>query len=103
MTIHSPALITALILGSGLGILYFGGLWLTIQRITHSKRPMELIWSSFLLRLGAVLGFFYLILQRSPTDQLLLLLLICFLGFLLTRNILINSIMPTQKKRGREE
>ncbi len=97
MTEISPTLITALLLGGGLGILYFGGLWFTIQRLTHTKKPVVLMWTSFLLRLSAVLGFFHLILQHGATDQLLALLLLCFLGFLLARNLLISSVITKRR------
>ncbi len=96
---NSPALITALFLGGGLGILYFGGLWITIQRLTHAKQPVALMWFSFLLRLGAALGIFYLILQWGAPDQLLALLLVCFFGFLLARNLLIGHIRPQKRSR----
>lgn len=100
MSGHPPTLITALLLGGGLGMLYFGGLWFTIQRLIYSKQPVALMWTSFLLRLGAVLGFFHLILQRGATGQLLAPLLITFLGFLLARNVLISNLMPRQRARG---
>ncbi|HWQ20026.1 MAG TPA: ATP synthase subunit I [Methanotrichaceae archaeon] len=47
--------------GMALGIIYFGGLWLTLQRLTTTGRPAVLALGSFLLRSGAcILGFYLL-------------------------------------------
>ncbi|QUY46085.1 ATP synthase subunit I (plasmid) [Acaryochloris sp. 'Moss Beach'] len=105
MNSYSLALFTSLILGSGLGLLYFGGLWITILRFNRTTQPILLMWSSFILRLGAVLGVFHLILQKGVSDHLLGPLLLTFLGFLWARNVLISSIIPQPqkiKKRRRE-
>jgi F1F0 ATPase subunit 2 len=48
-------LLAAACFGFGLGWLYFGGLWLTLNRATHSSKPGLLMMSSLLLRL-ALLG-----------------------------------------------
>lgn len=98
MNSHSPALLTALMLGSGLGLLYFGGLWITILQFSRTTQPILLMWISFLLRLGTVLGVFHLILQIGVRDHLLAPLLLTFLGFLGARNFLITSIIPRPKK-----
>lgn len=98
MNSHSPALFTSLILGSSLGLLYFGGLWITILRFNRTTQPILLMWSSLLLRLGTVLGVFHLILQDGVSDHLLPPLLLTFLGFLGARNFLITSIISQPKK-----
>ncbi len=81
----------AFIAGLGLGLFYFGGLWLTIQRLTTTRKPYHLILASFLFRLTVCLVGFYLILS-SKGEQQLISLLACVLGFLLIRTILIRRL-----------
>lgn len=51
-------LLTALA-GALIGAFYFGGLWLTVQRLPTTGRPVLLTVGSFAVRLGlAVLGFY---------------------------------------------
>jgi F1F0 ATPase subunit 2 len=54
-----------LIIGMFLGLIYFGGLWLTVQRMPNSRSPMLLTIGSFLIRAGLVLGVFFLVVARS--------------------------------------
>ncbi len=90
----SSLLIGLLCLGGALGILYFGGLWLTLRKLPKARKPLALFGWSYILRLGAVLGVFHLILQRTRPDQIFPMLLVCFLGFLLSRTFLISRIRP---------
>ncbi|VVB72058.1 N-ATPase, AtpR subunit [uncultured archaeon] len=48
--------------GIGLAVFYFGGLWLTLQRLPDSKQPALLTLGSFLGRSAVCLLGFYLIL-----------------------------------------
>jgi F1F0 ATPase subunit 2 len=44
--------------GAVLGLCYFGGLWLTVQRLPQTRRPALLTLTSFVTRTGlAALGF----------------------------------------------
>jgi len=43
-----------LLIGLGLGLIYFGGLWLTIKNMNQSRSPIVLTLGSFVLRTGAV-------------------------------------------------
>lgn len=43
-----------LLVGLGLGLLYFGGLWLTIKNMNQARSPIVLTLGSFILRTGAV-------------------------------------------------
>lgn len=94
MISQSSLLIGLLCLGGALGLLYFGGLWLTLRNLPKARKPLTLFGWSYILRLGAVLGVFHLILQRTHTEQIFPVLLICFLGFLLSRTFLISQIRP---------
>ena len=43
-----------LLIGLGLGLFYFGGLWLTIKNMNQSRSPIVLTLGSFVLRTGTV-------------------------------------------------
>lgn len=47
--------------GIGLGVFYFGGLWLTMRRLPDSQRPELLTLGSFLGRSAVCIFGFYLI------------------------------------------
>ena len=51
--------------GLALGLLYFGGLWITVQKMAVSKNPRVLMISSWLIRLGIVLPGLWLVLKQG--------------------------------------
>jgi F1F0 ATPase subunit 2 len=63
-----------------LGAAFFGGLWWTVIRAVASKRPALWLLASKLLRMGVVLGGFYLV-GGGRWERWLL----CLLGFVLAR------------------
>ena len=76
-----------------LGILFFGGLWLTVKKMMHSKMPAIWLITSFFLRVGITLVGFYFVgsgnLQR---------LLICLVGFIAGRLIVLHYTKTNQAK-----
>jgi len=82
----------ALAAGIGLGIFYFGGLWLTVRRLPTTRRPAFLSLLSFFGRLGVVLFGFYLVMGGHWER-----LLVCLLGFLGVRIILVRLWGPERK------
>ena len=52
-------LFPALLAGLALGILFFGGLWLTVQQGVRSKKPALLFAISFVARISITLAGFY--------------------------------------------
>jgi F1F0 ATPase subunit 2 len=76
------ARLLAVLLGVGLGVIFFGGLWWTVQKAVRSKSPALWFMASFWLRLGIALGGFYLIGQEHWQRMLL-----CLLGFVLARPV----------------
>ena len=79
----------SLLSGMGLGLVYFGGLWLTVQRLPTANRPAFLTLSSFWGRLTlCVLGFY------GATQGDWKRLLLCLLGFLSIRTILVRRWRP---------
>ena len=94
MSLNLLAIVVALLVGLGLGWIYFGGLWLTIQKLPHTPQPIRLILGSLLLRLAIALGSIYLLMIYFADGQILISLLAFSLGFLLTRNLLISRLRP---------
>ena len=75
----------ALIAGLGLGIIFFGGLWLTVKIATASKQPALWFLGSLVLRISITLtGFYYI----GSGD--LLRILSCFIGFICARFLVIH-------------
>ncbi|NEQ08176.1 MAG: ATP synthase subunit I [Moorea sp. SIO4E2] len=89
MILNLLAIAMAFIAGLGMGLFYFGGLWLTVRQLLTTKHPFLLLIVSLLLRLGIVLGSLYLIVDSFFGAELIILLLACLLGFIIIRNILI--------------
>lgn len=79
-------MIVALITGALLGIVFFGGLWLTVRKAIASKTPALWFLGSIILRIGIVLVGFYLIMQRGSW----LIGLLCLLGFIAGRVIVVR-------------
>tara|TARA_R110002124_G_scaffold149220_1_gene314892 strand:- start:12114 stop:12395 length:282 start_codon:yes stop_codon:yes gene_type:complete len=75
-------LIMALPFGAGLilGVLFYGGLWWTVQKCLTSAHAPWLFLGSFWLRMALALGGFYIVAQGDWKN-----ILICFAGFMLGR------------------
>ena len=89
--------IVAFIVGSGLGLFYFGGLWLTVQQLPTTEHPYRLIFFSFLFRLGITLFILSLIVKGNSQLYNLVSLLACCLGFLTIRTIMILLIQSESR------
>jgi F1F0 ATPase subunit 2 len=75
--------------GGGLSLLYFGGLWLTVQRaVDDATRPTLLLLGSFVGRTAVVLLGFYLVIVLM--DDQWMLLVASLLGFIAGRTILVG-------------
>ncbi len=73
-------LASALLAGALLGMMFYGGLWWTVQRGVSSKRVALWFFASLLLRMGVVLAGFYFV-AGGHWQRLLL----CLLGFVMAR------------------
>ncbi|MCK4391050.1 MAG: ATP synthase subunit I [Desulfobacterales bacterium] len=89
MTSSISQIAIAFTAGIGLGVFYFGGLWLTVRRLPTARRPALLSLLSFFGRLGVVLFGFYLVM--GPRWERLL---VCLLAFLGTRVVLVRLWGP---------
>jgi F1F0 ATPase subunit 2 len=85
--------ILAFAAGIGLGIFYFGGLWLTVRRLPVARHPVFLSFCSFFCRLMVVLAGFYFVMDGHWQR-----LIVCMLGFLGMRSILVRLWGPDREK-----
>lgn len=77
------SLLPALFAGAVLGLIFFGGLWLTIEYGLRSRNSGLIFFGSFIFRMAIVLlGFYYVGANSWPK------MLVCLLGFLVTRFVL---------------
>jgi F1F0 ATPase subunit 2 len=75
----------SMLAGGALGAVFFGGLWWTVQRGAASSTPTRWFLGSFVLRTVTVLAGFYAVGAGQPVR-----LLLCLLGFLLARAIVLR-------------
>lgn len=79
----------ALAAGVGLGVLYFGGLWLTIRRLPETRHPALLTMGSYLARLALTMAGFYFVMDGQLSR-----LIAALAGFFLARQILVRRWRP---------
>lgn len=82
-------LVPALVAGILLGVMFFGGLYWTVRRGFSSKQPELWFLGSQLLRMSIALAGFYFV--SSGHWQRLL---VCLLGFLLARLVVMHLTGP---------
>jgi len=82
-------LLLAAVAGLALGLLYFGGLWLTVRRIARTRHPGPLFALSLLLRMALTLAGFYLVMDGSWQRMLA-----CLAGFIAVRQLLVSRLRP---------
>jgi F1F0 ATPase subunit 2 len=81
----------ALAIGVLIGILFFGGLWWTVQKLVSSKRPELWFFGSMLLRTGIALAAFYFIAGGNWQR-----LIVCLIGFITARFIVVRFTIKKQ-------
>jgi F1F0 ATPase subunit 2 len=86
-------LILDLVAGIMLGILYFGGLWLTVKNLPASKNPYILTLGSFFCRTVISLFGFYLVARGGHWERLL----VCLSGFILMKIFLVYRLRPEKR------
>ena len=84
-------LMPAFLGGLGLGMVFFGGLWLTVQKGLRSQRPALWFCTSFLLRTSITLIGIY-VLAGDNWQRLL----VCLLGCLVAR-LVVTRLSRTGK------
>lgn len=94
-------LVLAWVAGVGLGLFYFGGLWLTIRQLPTCRWPAPLLVGSFVGRMAVVLFGFYFVMDGRWER-----VLACLIGFVIARHLLISQLRPERVPdipRGKEE
>jgi F1F0 ATPase subunit 2 len=81
------ALLLSLTAGLGLGLLYFGGLWLTVRQLVKARRPGWLTLASFIGRSVLTLAGFYLVMQGGWQR-----IVAALVGFMLMRQLLVSQM-----------
>jgi F1F0 ATPase subunit 2 len=87
-------LLLAAIAGGVLGAVFFGGLWWTVRKGLSSSQPAFLFLASMLLRTGIVLAGFYFV-ANQHMDRLL----VCLLGFVAARIVVMQMTRTTREVR----
>jgi F1F0 ATPase subunit 2 len=86
------SLMLALATGFWLGVLFFGGLWWTVQKMVSSKQPaLWLIGSLFLRTSIALAGFYFIALGHWER------LAVCLVGFVVAR-LLVTRLTRSMEK-----
>jgi len=75
-------MITSLTAGTVLGLMFYGGLWITVQSLMTTRHPVALSFGSYLLRLVLMLTGFALVARTGWQNALA-----CLAGFALGRVI----------------
>jgi F1F0 ATPase subunit 2 len=88
-------LILSLAFGFGLGIFYFGGLWLTLKQLPFTRQPMLLSLGSFLGRNAICLFVFYLIIRVGHLEGVILSLI----GFISMKIASVHILSPGKKSK----
>ncbi len=87
---HLLFLIAAFTAGAALGAVYFTALWHTVRQLPSAKSPARLLLISYILRVAAVLGGFYLVMGAGHWERLIA----ATLGFVMVRKIMAYRLGP---------
>lgn len=78
-------LLPAVLAGMLLGVIFFGGLWLTVNKGLGSKRATLIFFGSLILRMAIIVTGFYFVGGDSWQKMLA-----CLVGFLIARVVITN-------------
>lgn len=85
------ALAMAWAAGMGLGLFYFGGLWLTVRQLPTRRYPVPLFLGSFVGRTAVVVAGFYFVMGGHWER-----VLACLAGFIMVRQVLVSRLRTQQ-------
>ncbi|MDJ0737778.1 MAG: ATP synthase subunit I [Nostocaceae cyanobacterium] len=101
MSSNLVSVFIALLAGVVLGLLYFGGLWITVNKLPTASKPLQLTLFSFLGRLAICLVFFYLVIVEgkayAPLNACA-----CLITFFWVRNRMVRRLQPRPYLQKRE-
>lgn len=81
--------------GSAAGLIFFGGLWLTVKRIVSAEQPALLMFASMVIRAAIVMVIFYF-----ASAGLLMRIFACLAGFIAVRFAMMRHFEPRPAHRG---
>lgn len=102
MTINAVLLVFAVAGGIAAGIVFFGGLWWTVQRIPNAKSPALLLLGSSVIRLLLAMVIFYAVMTVGGH---MMYLIVAMVAFIAVRTVMVNVIRPRGEcaQSGRKE
>jgi F1F0 ATPase subunit 2 len=92
MMVSIPHLLLAFLAGSGIGVLFFGGLWWTVRRLATAESPARLTISSFLVRTGLTLVALYFVMGGQWER-----LVSALLGVMVIRILMVRQLRPQKR------
>jgi F1F0 ATPase subunit 2 len=92
MLTEALRLVLAMVTGVLLGVMFFGGLWWTVRKVSSSQQPALWFFCSLLLRTSTALVGFYLV-GGGHWERVL----VCLLGFVMARHIVIRLTRAVEK------
>lgn len=75
--------------GMGLGLFYFGALWLTVRQFPNHRYAVALFLASFVVRTAVVVVGFYFVMGGQWERMLA-----CLAGFIIVRQLLVSRLRP---------
>lgn len=84
-------IVPGLLGGLLIGVVFFGGLFWTIQRLPTAQNPALLFFVSFVVRTAIALGGFYVVAAGNWQR-----VLVAAVGFFVARVILVRALNPAQ-------
>lgn len=96
-------LVPSVLAGIVLGIIFFGGLWFTVNKGLNSKKPTLIFFGSLIIRMAIILTGFYIVGGDNWQKMLA-----CLVGFLIARIVITNitkkyKVNPVTIKEGNDE
>lgn len=83
--------ILSVLIGAGLGLVFYGGLWYTVLRLATTEHPVLLTLGSFWIRLAVVLTAF-VVLTREGVEYAVM----AMAGFILGR-LAVSKFVPARR------
>ena len=83
--------ILSVLIGAGLGLVFYGGLWYTVLRLATTEHPVLLTLGSFWIRLAVVLSAF-VVLTREGVEYAVM----AMAGFILGR-LAVSKFVPARR------
>lgn len=88
----------SMLAGSGLGVLFFGGLWWTVRKVMSSSHSMVWLLGSFVVRMAVTVAGFYFVADGQWQR-----LLAALLGFVIARIVVTRVTQTIDKSADKAE